>query len=649
MNIRSIFLFSHDGRRRDLNFKLHGLNVITGCSSTGKSALSEIIEYCMGRSTFNVPEGVIRDKVAWYGVVFQFDGEQVMIAKPAPAANYGSCSRAMMRRGADLEFPSFEELKANTDDDGVVAQLSNLLGIPQNETAVKLEHSRNSYEANIKHTFFYLFQKQGLVANKDQLFYRQNEQYIPQAIHDTLPILLGVAPDNRLEMEAQFRTAKRDLRIQEKRLAEAKEFSEKLQSRGLSLVAEAKQVEILSLADAPENNDEVLDLLKAALEWKPASVPDNNTGQLTKLELEVKELRLEKSKLFERLKSARNFVQKEDGFSHEASEQKDRLESIKAFPKNTKTGEWQWPFCEPELGMDSPIAQSLVKELESLDYEMRSVVGERPQLQGFINNLEEELRAITDEIRIKEEELASAITANTAIAEMGNRNNAAAKVLGRISLFLESDTPDNKLKEFEDRCERLRRKVETLEAGIGADNSEERMASILNLISRNMGKYIDELDAEFSEHAFRLDLNNLTVIVDRPERPVPMSKTGGGANALAYHIGTLLALHAFSQKNNRPIPSFLFIDQPTQVYFPSETHRADGTVEQTEKDTDIELVRRLFRMLDNFAKHECPQFQIIVTEHANLRDDWFQESLVEEPWRKPPALVPEDWPELDQK
>ena len=33
-----------------------------------------------------------------------------------------------------------------------------------------------------------------------------------------------------------------------------------------------------------------------------------------------------------------------------------------------------------------------------------------------------------------------------------------------------------------------------------------------------------------------------------------------------------------------------------------------------------------------------------VTEHANLREQWFQDALVEKPWVKPPALVPEDWP-----
>ena len=37
MRIRSIHIYSHDGQRRDLHFKVEGLNVITGRSSTGKS------------------------------------------------------------------------------------------------------------------------------------------------------------------------------------------------------------------------------------------------------------------------------------------------------------------------------------------------------------------------------------------------------------------------------------------------------------------------------------------------------------------------------------------------------------------------------------------------------------------------------------
>ncbi len=141
----------------------------------------------------------------------------------------------------------------------------------------------------------------------------------------------------------------------------------------------------------------------------------------------------------------------------------------------------------------------------------------------------------------------------------------------------------------------------------------------------------------------------MTLVFDRPERPVPMSRTGGGENHLAYHLSALLALHLFAAKNQRPIPQFLLIDQPTQVYFPSEQvyKAADGSVQRTESDADLIAVRRLFELLLKFTQDDAPGFQLIITEHANLREQWFQDALVEEPWLKPPALVPEDWPEAE--
>jgi hypothetical protein len=126
-----------------------------------------------------------------------------------------------------------------------------------------------------------------------------------------------------------------------------------------------------------------------------------------------------------------------------------------------------------------------------------------------------------------------------------------------------------------------------------------------------------------------------------------MNRTGGGENHLAYHLSALLALHRFAANHNQPIPRFLLIDQPTQVYFPSEAAYAEagGSIERTEKDADLEAVRRLFELLLRFVTKDAPGFQIVVTEHANLRDDWFQAALAEKPWTKPPALVPDDWPD----
>jgi hypothetical protein len=195
---------------------------------------------------------------------------------------------------------------------------------------------------------------------------------------------------------------------------------------------------------------------------------------------------------------------------------------------------------------------------------------------------------------------------------------------------------------------RLRARVAEIERKLGADESDDRLVSTLSNIGVHMSGYIRDLGGEFGQYPARLDLYNLTVVIDRPGRPVYMNKTGGGANHLAYHLAALLALHRFASTYDQPIPRFMLIDQPTQVYFPSETAYAEagGSIEQTEKDADLEAVRRLFEVLLRFTAEDAPRFQLIVTEHANLRDDWFQNALVEGPWTKPPALVPDDWPDI---
>ncbi len=645
MKIKSIHIYSHDGQRRDLQFKVDGLNVITGRSSTGKSALSEIIEYCMGRSSFNVPEGVIRDKVAWFAVIYQFEREQVLVAKPTPPGGGASCSTAMLRRGPELRAPSFKELAVNSDDDAVVTLLSRLLGIPENRTDVPLEHSRDSYDANVKHTFYYLFQKQGLVANKDQLLYRQNEQFQPQAIRDTLPILLGVSSHDRYELDSKLRIAQRDLRLKAKLLEQAHDAINTSHERAIGLYSEAKAVGVIGGADPDINADSIIEVLRAAVSWKPEKSLEDDGSRISHLEEELGQLRKVRREAQARIDAARQFSKRAGGYESEATEQLDRLASIKALPKNPDTGEWQWPFSERHLALDSPVATVLLSELQSLDAELRIAIGQRPKLEAYQSELDGRAQEIAATIREREAELSAAIAANEVIAQMGTRNNAAARVVGRISLFLENLTPDEELARLDGELRRLKLRVEDLEERIGADNSRERLNSILNIISAQVTQYIRKFEAEFRDYPARFDLANITIVFDRPERPVPMSRTGGGENHLAYHLSALLALHLFAVKNNCPIPRFLLIDQPTQVYFPSEQvyQEADGSVQKTEADADLKAVRRLFELLFTFTQEDAPGFQLIVTEHANLRERWFQDALVEQPWTKPPALVPEDW------
>ncbi len=645
MKIKSLHIYSDDGRRRDVRFH-DGLNILTGQSSTGKSALSEIIEFCMGRSTFNVPEGVIRDKVRWYAVIYRFAGEEVLIAKPAPGPAAQSSSAVMVWRAAEVNAPAFDELIVNDNDDGVVALLSSLLGIPENTTDVPIESSRESYDANIKHTFYYLFQKQTIVANKDQLFYRQNEDHQTQTIKDTLPILLGVSGRDKFTLQSKLRTASRDLRLNVKLVTQAQDAIDNSEQRAIGLLSEARTVGISIRADS---GADVVDLLRQALDWRPQSVPDEDGERVSIIESELSDIRERRREAQRRIESAQLFARQANGFEGEVVEQRDRLASIKALPFNKATGDWQWPFAPANLALETPIAAAMLAELDNLDRELEAVTGERPALEAYLLAQQNDVATLSEQIRGKELELSSAIASNEAIAEMGSRNNAAARVMGRIRLFLENLATDEELNRLLTEQRRLKAVIADLEGRLGADDSESRLVATLSNIAMHMSSYIKDLNGEFAEFPARLDLHNLTVVIDRPGRPVYMYKSGGGASHLAYHLAALLSLHRFAADYAQPLPRFLVIDQPTQVYFPSESayKAAGGSVDQTElQDADLNAVRRLFEVLNRYSTQDVPGFQLIVTEHANLRDDWFQAALVEDPWTKPPALVPDDWPDM---
>jgi Protein of unknown function (DUF3732) len=119
-----------------------------------------------------------------------------------------------------------------------------------------------------------------------------------------------------------------------------------------------------------------------------------------------------------------------------------------------------------------------------------------------------------------------------------------------------------------------------------------------------------------------------------------MDRMGSGANWLGCHLIAHLALHLWFVRKSRPVPRFLFLDQPSQVYFPAEKNMQRSLTDL--KDADRIAVIRMFELIRDFVKELAPDFQIIITEHADVQEDWYQEAIVER-WRHGKALIPTEW------
>lgn len=137
-----------------------------------------------------------------------------------------------------------------------------------------------------------------------------------------------------------------------------------------------------------------------------------------------------------------------------------------------------------------------------------------------------------------------------------------ARTMGRIAYFLETVPSPPAATSSVDELNAARKRVEALEKLVDPDNTAERLTSILNLIGDYMTQDSEKLDLEHSGSRLRLDIRQLAVVADTLDGPVPLFRMGSGGNWVGYHVVAHLALHRWFRQKDRPVPGFVFVDQP---------------------------------------------------------------------------------------
>ena len=643
LQILDIVLFGHDGSRRVLPVRPGAVSIVTGASGTGKSALIHIVDYCLGSSSCDIPEGVIRRAVTWFGLRIQTRGGQVFVARRTPRSNAASSSEVFYAVGSELELPDASDLRGTTNAETVVGLLSSAAGIGPNVHEPPPGQTRQPLTANLRHALSFVFQPQDEIIQRQHLFHRQSDNWVAQAIKDTIPYFLGAVEDEFVAKKGELRRLRERLRNRERRLAEMEAVRGQGLGRAAALLAEARD---LGLADGSSSSttwEEAVASLRQV-----ARVPAEE--QLARLDTgaggdEYERLHRERTGLLEahrrakeELVAARSLMSDERDFSGEASEQWARLASVGILP--THDGEPVCPLCNTVLEDRVPSVVELEEAVARVSRQLARVGQHSPQLQAVIDELETRVDDIRRQLAENRDALGAVQASNDRLAALRESASRRALVLGRISLFLES------LPEVEDSIalrgdiESIRGRIASLESELSDEQVAERLDSILSLVSAKMTGWSRQLRLEYSDRPVSLDLRRLNVVADTDQGPIPMERMGSAENWVGYHLVAHLAMHDWFTRQDRPVPRFLFLDQPSEVYFPREMP-VDGSVEQLPED-DRAAVARMFRLVFDVVRDLAPHFQVIVTEHAEIAEDWYQEAIVEKWWGEA-KLVPTAW------
>ncbi len=413
LQIAKLILYSRKGEVRELEFNPGRLNVLTGASKTGKSAIIDIVDYCTGRSECNVADGVIRRYVGWYAILFQLNGSQILVARRNPPVGERTSPDVYMDRGTVIAAPPAFILTKNTTVDALEKFLGAAIGISESEHRPPMP-TRDPLEANFRHALLFSFQDQNDIDSKQRLFHRQGEDFISQAIKDTLPYFLGAIDEDRLLKQAQLEQARRQLRQLERQLREAEAIDSTSYPRAQALLDEAKQVGLVDERTAATTYESVMAVLRRITredQIQGEAVMGDGEDLLASLRAERQGLRNELERVNAEIRSTRTFTLESSGYEREAKEQRARLSAVGLIRPDGHDPD-VCPVCESRLETPAPTVVQIEQSLRDLSEQLEAVEAENPRLQVRLASLLAEEAALQDRLRDNQHRISARMREN---------------------------------------------------------------------------------------------------------------------------------------------------------------------------------------------------------------------------------------------
>lgn len=633
-----------------------GLNIITGKSSTGKSAILEIFDYCLGSSEDTIPVGIITERAETFFVVWQFLGYFLVTARKKKS---NRCF-LLEQQGADPDvllelikqptafFAEKHFMQLADFIKSVGRHFSVTLGNIDEDPYFKLAGRKKAATPSVRSFSSFMLQHQNLVANKHAIFYRFDEKEKRDQAINHFKIFMGVVDEAYFDLLKEQEVAKYELKRIEAQMPKQAQRKATAVGRYSTLLAQFR-----TLAGA--------DLVEATAEQiyeRPSQMLTQISGRQVRIDVLSNEIELRREALSRKrseallekrqLQGALRLVSEAVGSATQFSVdmKTDRL------PDSTELFEAQCPVCETHTFAPVAEANKLVDAIDWLNGELRlstyareSFAAEGRKIQEKLDLVDDRLRSILAEIKPIDEEVIR-LKSSGSIDEQATKS----KLLLEIAIQDQLDKPESELSAQAKRWGEEIGRVAHMLAEYGI---EERLSTLSESIDAKLCEFGDLFSFEDtykpSKLRFNIETFELWYQQDDGNR-VYLRSMGSGANWLYSHLALFLALHyQFAAESDCKIPPILFLDQPTQVYFPAALDDAEHfnpedlakrSRREDRVDEDMSAVNNMFTQLalfcDQTAKDTGVMPQIIVSDHADkltLAEGYEFKSFVRATWR----------------
>lgn len=648
--ILKIIIWSKDPKKtpRTLIFKQGVINYITGSSRSGKSAIIEIIDYCLGSRGCSIPKiGPIRRSSSWYGLLINTVEGEKLFARRDPG-DQNSTDDYLITEGITILIP--DAPKKNATRDNAKTILERLAKIPQSNSDFNETGSGFKERASISDMTAFMFQPQWIAANNETMFFEADIEEHAKKLREIFPLVLGVVDAETLIKQHRLQEVRRQIERKQRQLDALKinieNFSGEVKGRYIA----AEQYNLVPSLRVDETNTKVLfERLKDIVStWKkdptPWDIDDHhiNTERLSWLREREALLYSAITTLRVRLTQLRELSLARATSEINISRKRDRVSSTSWLVERLSTNHI-CPLCGNNSESSSNELKKLIESTHKVEAQWKTVKlvppmldAEKLDLQKQISSKESELRQVRSEREYIQE----------TTEEMQATREQRAMFIGRTSEFI--NFHESLIDEgiYAAEIAALKEEEAELLKEINFEAYAQRKETALFKFSRLAGHYSDILELETGDDLIQLDTNKLTIrVINDKGDTAWLREIGSGANWLGYHMTTLLALHEFFISQEIPyVPSLLVVDQPSQTQFPDDT-------EEDSENEELQAVNKVFQALSLGIKRTNGLLQVIVIEHAgqSIADGLENVHLVER-WRKGRKLIPWHWSkEMDKK
>ncbi len=650
--IKSLLLWPKDSEKqiRRIDFSKDKVNVITGGSERGKSAIISIVDYCLGSGSCRIPTKNIKQYTEWFGVLFSLENDnELLLVRKEPGQEQTS-GEMYMKEGAKVEIPLVVE--SNYSVENVKHRLNNIAGLSD----ILADEESSGFESNPSFRDFtsFVFQPQYIIANQSVLFYRADSFEHREKLKNIFPYILNAVDNEYLNKRDELKTIDRRIAALEKQLERNKRISNEWLGQVRGYYLQAVEFGLLPgdlvNKENVQNNDYLNELRKITAEKE--IIPRIQIEDLVVTSKRISELTSKEEEnayklnfLKHRQELLKKLNESTRVFRNNLLDQSNRIEAaswISGLADNYANKN-ECPFCGTEtnraveyLNNIKVLRKQIISKEVTLSDNYTVTSSEYIKISKEVEVVVSELNSIRSELEILRTESASS---NKYIHTLSSINQFIGKVSAEIENFDSANIDDG----VEDALLLLVARKAVLDRVVNAEIVKSKILSAKNKIATSIKHYADIFRAENRDELIEFNHKDLMLTFLMPNgRREALYEIGSGHNYMAYHVSVLLALHEFFLSiDNHPTPSFIVFDQPTQVYFPESTDNEDAGAE------DLSRVKRIFEALNSAVKRTEKKLQIIVLEHVG-KSAWegFENISMLKRWRdgeEDPALIPMDW------